>query len=124
MNSNLLKELLASRVNERHLSYREAAKEIGVSHTTVSRILNGESAGDIDTLVHICRWLEISPSKVLDSYNTNDVGLDAAITAIIQFTPEFKQVLEEAAARIERQELDPSFMKELVGYIRYRLSTQ
>lgn len=40
----------------KNIGTREVAKEIGVSHTTISRIMNGKST-DIKTAVKLFNWL-------------------------------------------------------------------
>jgi len=44
---------------------RDAAREIGVSAATLSRIENGKQP-DLATFEKLCRWLRISPSEFLD----------------------------------------------------------
>ena len=44
---------------------REAAREVGVSSATLSRIENGKQP-DLGTFEKLCRWLEISPTEFLD----------------------------------------------------------
>ncbi len=48
---------------------REIAKEMGVSHTTLSRIESGRQP-DLDTFSKICQWLEINPADILN-YNSS-----------------------------------------------------
>jgi len=43
---------------------REAAKEIGVSPATLSRMERGH-VPDLDTFGKVCRWLRIDPAEVL-----------------------------------------------------------
>src|SRR5712691_7006884 len=43
---------------------RETAREIGISHGTLSRLERGYLP-DLDTFKRICAWLEISPNDVL-----------------------------------------------------------
>jgi len=43
---------------------REAAKEIGVSPATLSRVERGHMP-DLETFGKICRWLNIDPGEVL-----------------------------------------------------------
>ena len=44
---------------------RAAAKEIGVSAATLSRVENGKQP-DLLTFEKLCRWLQMSPSEFLD----------------------------------------------------------
>lgn len=43
---------------------REVAKEIGISHATLSRVERG-LLPDLDTFGKICKWLDIDPGEVL-----------------------------------------------------------
>ena len=44
---------------------RAAAREVGVSAATLSRIENGKQP-DLGTFEKLCRWLEMSPTEFLD----------------------------------------------------------
>ncbi|MHB8562404.1 MAG: helix-turn-helix domain-containing protein [Acidiferrobacteraceae bacterium] len=49
---------------------RETAREIGISHATLSRVERGYLP-DLDTFSKICRWLDIDPGKVLGLRSTS-----------------------------------------------------
>lgn len=49
---------------------REIAKEIGVSHTTLSRIESGKQP-DLDTFSKICTWLDVNPADILNIKNSS-----------------------------------------------------
>jgi transcriptional regulator with XRE-family HTH domain len=49
-------QLLKIYCNFHNIHTRELAKEIGVSHTTISRIMNGQTA-DISTVIKLLTWL-------------------------------------------------------------------
>lgn len=53
---------LAEKRGERGI--RETAKEIGISHATLSRVERGYLP-DLDTFSKVCKWLEIDPGEVL-----------------------------------------------------------
>lgn len=65
MNSKLMREfnfqLLSEKVKSK-LNYgdsvRAIAPTIGVSHSTLSRIISGKSA-DMNTIVRVCDWLDL-----------------------------------------------------------------
>lgn len=44
---------------------REVAREIGISHATLSRVERGYLP-DLDTFGKICKWLKIDPGEVLE----------------------------------------------------------
>lgn len=57
---------LAQRIQEHRAGkgIREAAKEVGVSPATLSRVENGK-VPDLETFSRICQWLKEDPSKYL-----------------------------------------------------------
>ncbi len=52
---------------------REAAKEVGVSSATLSRVENGK-VPDLDTFGKICRWLGEDASVYLGTRTSNGAG--------------------------------------------------
>lgn len=46
------------------IGLRKAAQQIGITHTTLSRIESGKIP-DLKTFGLLCRWLEVDPSDVL-----------------------------------------------------------
>jgi len=120
MGKDLLVKMLDDKMRQRNLSLREAGKEIGVSHTTISRILQGQAA-DIDTLIDMCKWLGISPSEVLDSNVEGSRGLGSRIATILEANPKLALVFEEAIGRLEKGEITPQTIDDLIAYMSYRL---
>ena len=86
---------------------RNAAREIGVSPATLSRVENGKQP-DLTTFEKLCRWLEISPSEFL---NVGDPAVGpqppsfstatAHLRARQQITPELAQALGEMIIRAQ-----------------------
>lgn len=56
-NFHLLNEKVKSKLSYGD-SVRAIAPTIGISHSTLSRIINGKSA-DMNTVVRVCDWLEL-----------------------------------------------------------------
>ena len=120
---NLLQVLLQETINKRGLSIRKASRQIGMAHTTINRILGGESA-DIDTLVAICKWLEVQPSQLLDSHQEGSEGLGAKIAVVTEMYPQFKEAFANAMDRLERGEISSDVVADLIAYASYRLSME
>ena len=87
---------------------REAAKAVGVSSATLSRIENGKQP-DLGTFEKLCRWLEISPLEFLD---VGDAGGTAAepsyasmatvhLRAKREISPQLAQALGEMIMRAQ-----------------------
>ena len=87
---------------------RHAAKEVGISAATLSRIENGKQP-DLGTFEKLCRWLEISPSEFLDADRTGTAASEptspmiatAHLRAKRQITPELAQALGEMIVRAQ-----------------------
>lgn len=59
------KDLKTERIIEKELTVREAAKEIGVSASTISRIENGKTC-EIESFLKICEWMGMFPEDYID----------------------------------------------------------
>ena len=87
---------------------RQAAGEIGISAATLSRIENGKQP-DLGTFEKLCRWLEISPSEILDTGSTgtevstppSPTIATAHLRAKRQISPELAQALGEMIVRAQ-----------------------
>jgi transcriptional regulator with XRE-family HTH domain len=65
----MLPTLLKSALTARNISIREAAEQIGISHTTLIALINNNRNIDkcnIGTLKSVCAWLDVPVSIVLD----------------------------------------------------------
>ena|SRR3990167_1519676 len=76
---------------------REVAQEMGISHTTLSRIEGGKQP-DLDTFSKICKWLEVNPADILniDSSQT-EVKFNHSLS--VQFRAD-KSLSSETANRL------------------------
>jgi len=119
----MLVELLNAKMKEKDLSFRETAKQIGVSHTTIARILKGDQV-DMKTLVAIANWLDISPSIFLGTKGAAESTLSEKIASVLKSEPKLKGVFEETIIRIERGEASSQLITEIVAYAKFRLDME
>ncbi len=63
----LVRERLSSTRRERRLTLRQAAEQIGVSPTTLSRIERGAGRPDLPTLDALITWLDLDRASVFDA---------------------------------------------------------
>jgi transcriptional regulator with XRE-family HTH domain len=119
----VLSTLIQEKVRRENISIREAARRVGVSATTISRTMEGESV-DVETLIKICDWLGVSPSNVIDSYLPSTDGLGKSVAAILETNPKLAEVFGEAIQRIAMGELPPDTLRDIVAYARYRLDLE
>ncbi len=61
----MLDFILRQAMEQKEVSAREVARQTGVAHTTVIRILHRENV-DLDTIKKICAWLKIDPMYVVN----------------------------------------------------------
>lgn len=75
---------------------RAAAKEIGISAATLSRVENGHLP-DLQNFQLICQWLDIDPNKIL-GFASPGKSRDREIRASVHFRKEKTTSPETAAA--------------------------
>lgn len=119
MNGNLLQVLLKEQVAKQNLSVREAARQIGIAHTTLGHVLDG-GVYTVDTLVESCKWLGVSPGTILNSLGDGE-DTAAMITAVLEMKPELASVFAEAIDRIRKGELEPEALDDIIHYAGFRL---
>jgi len=115
-----LAKLLKERMDEEKLSVRAAAKLIGgVSHSTVARVINGETV-EVDTLIRICDFLKIPVAEVLD-LEEGPRELIGKIRKLVSFEPELGEVFKKIADGIIDEEIDREILSEVTAFASFRL---
>jgi transcriptional regulator with XRE-family HTH domain len=113
--------ILKEKMEEKGIGPRKFALQCGVSHTTIYRLLNGEPA-DVDTLVKICNYLEISPASALNSSSVGKDALAAQIALVLEKEPKLQQLFEEISQKIVKGEISDDVLGDIVAYASYKLS--
>ncbi|MGE5375918.1 MAG: helix-turn-helix domain-containing protein [Bacteroidota bacterium] len=116
----MLSTVLQSEMSRRNMSSHSVANEIGVSHTTVLRALNGDRI-DLDTVIKLANWLHIRPSELLNSMS--DTSLADQIAVLLSHSQELEEELRDAMERVQAGELDPAVVRDIVSYALYKLKT-
>lgn len=117
---NTLARLVQEKLNATGLSIRAAAREIGVSHTTLGRALSGEAV-DLPTVTSISQWLGVDTATLLNA-GAGDLAND--IAAFIELKPQLAPVFAEAIRRIEIGELDAEALNDVVRYVKFRFEVE
>jgi transcriptional regulator with XRE-family HTH domain len=102
-----LVRLIGARLAERGLSLRALARRAGVSHSTVSRLLRGQSRPTAGLLRALAPTLGVAPEQLLA-----EAGLPAAGGAVVE---------ESALSALRGMGVDPA-PPELVGRVREALA--
>ena len=116
---NKLSKMLSKRLSETNMSVRRAGLQIGVSHATVARAVNGETV-EVDTLVRIADFLGVSIISLLDETDTpDDVYERISVTFTIE--PELKTVLADIARNIKDEKIDHKILSDVAIYTLFQL---
>ena len=118
---NILQKLLKEHIDKDHLSMRAAAKQIGVAHTTLIRIVNGEAC-DMPTLQKLADWLEVSPSSLLDTIESDDIT--KVVASIISADPILAEAFILAGQHVIDGEMTPEELREIAIYAAWRFSVK
>ncbi len=116
----MLKEFLRDTMRQRNLSGRETARQIGVSHTTIRRMLIDEPI-DLDTAAKVTSWLGVSLAAVLEVDYEENLDMDIRILALLDRFPELRLLLEDLANAAMAGQLSVHLPREIANYGRFAL---
>ena len=117
----MLKILLDKKIKNEGMSVRSAAREIGVSHTTITRLLDGYEI-DLPTLKAVCTWLGVSPASALNSLADTSDEFAAKLALAIEAKPQLQSVFEEAIDKVIEGKIPVEVLNDLIAYASFRLS--
>lgn len=117
----MLAGILKDELSKRGLSTRDAARQIGVAHTTVARILNNVPV-DIGTLRKVCDYLGLQVSSVLNVEDKSPLGLASKIALVVEKQPELGKVFSDAVDAVVNGELTNDDLADIVGYAAYKIN--
>lgn len=88
------------------LGVRAAAKEIGISASTLSRVENGYLP-DLNNFRLICRWLDIDPNQILGFESTDNLNEEPTVASVHfkkkkTISPDTGKALAEMIIRVQR----------------------
>ena len=120
----MLQRVVQDEMARRDLSLRPAAKEIGIAHTTLLRVLNNEPV-DLNTLLKVSEWTGMSLTTILGMEETEDEkAIMATMTAIVEAEPELRQTFLQAHQALVDGEIDIEDLREIASYAAYKLSVK
>lgn len=121
----MLKRVLEERMRSGGLSARAVARETGLSHTTIIRILEGKNV-DLDVITTICNWLGISVNNVLASDQNLDERstLVADIAAVVEQEPGLAEVFKDAVEEIKNGTMEPNDLRDIISYAKFKIQSK
>ena len=120
--AEILARLIEERMAAAGMSLRQASREIGIAHTTLKRILDGEPY-DVATAQKIADWLGVPLSPLLDTRGTSQDKdtLAAKIAAVIETQPRLARVFGDAMDRVLKGEVSNEAFRDLAAYAAFKL---
>jgi len=114
----MLGKLVENRINERGVSVREAADELGVSHTTVRSVIAGKPT-KFDILQTIAEWLDIDFTTAMGMYDKDPIA--NKISALMKADPRLGKVLTEMIEDYEAGNLSKEDVDDIINYASFRM---
>lgn len=112
--------LVRQAIEKRGLSIRAAAREIGVAHTTLNRVIDGQDI-DVGTIVKVCDWLGVPVSTALNTFSSKET-LPEKLAVLIEAEPKLKEVFEQAMGDLENGSLSTNDLSDIVSYAAYKIN--
>jgi hypothetical protein len=113
--------IIEEKMSRRNLSTCTAARQIGVAHTTLERVLQGKPAG-LDTLVLTCDWLKVRVSTVLCFQQGGKDKLAYKISLLLEKYPDLARWFKKAANAVETGDIQVEVLREILGYTIFTLN--
>lgn len=118
----MLPSLLQNKIKSLGLSNRAAAREIGVAHTTLQRFLDG-MAFDMDTVLKICKYLEVSPDVALNSLPEKSQPMNDLVM-VLESEPELAKAFYSAISELKEKRLTKEDVIDIVEYVTFKIQTR
>ena len=117
----MLQQVLRDAVADRGISARQAAREIGVAHTTVIRILEGHNPSH-KSLQKVAEWLG-TPAEAFALVNREgDDGVAAQLLVFLKRNPEVGKAFRDVMDAFNNGSIEDDDVNEILKFIHYRLS--
>ena len=116
----MLRSLLAEKMRKEQLSARDAARQIGISHTTVNRVLDGDIP-NVENLVSISNWLGVSVATALGVETGTQDDVAARVALLIEAEPRLKQLFGAFVKDYRDGRLSSEDIEDIFAYAAYRI---
>lgn len=119
----ILARLVEEKMEKERLSLRGAAEQIGISHSTLGRVISLKQI-DLETLIGIGHWMDTPPEILLEAVGMKRNPLVAQLAAVLYQSPELANRLQSLVVGIEDGKIKPQVVRDALAYITFRLETQ
>jgi len=116
----MLSRLFKREIYRRHMSYRHAAKEIGISHTTAIRVRD-EANVDLSTIKKISKWLGTDCANMVPTKTAGDEKLYAGLLILLDRDPDVRKRFLELCDAVEAEEIPHDVIDEIVRYADFKI---
>jgi transcriptional regulator with XRE-family HTH domain len=117
----MLPVILKKELINRRLSIREAARQMGIAHTTLIRILQDEAV-DLSTLDRVGAWMQSPVSAIIDCRRRGFPNVLNALSLCLSQNPKLEKALYEMVAKVEDGLIDSGIIEDVMAYITFRVS--
>lgn len=115
----MLGKLLVEAIERRGISQREAARQIGISHTTLVMVKKGRPL-EVNTAYLICQWLGVPLTTAVEEVSDAD-RMMSRMTTLLKTAPELEQIFAIAAQEVEKGSLSPDDFKEIMAFAAFKI---
>jgi transcriptional regulator with XRE-family HTH domain len=123
----MLRTLLENEMERKNLTLREAAKEMGISHSTLIAAREGTRKLDIKTALAISNWLGMPLADLVggpEGISSDRTVTYQALAIVLEAVPDLEQVFIDAAKELEEGTLSLTDFKDIVEYAAYKIRTR
>jgi transcriptional regulator with XRE-family HTH domain len=121
---SMFRVILENELDRRGMSIREAAKEIGISHTTLIAAKDGTRSMDVSTALAIAKWVGVPLSTLVEEANPEESGKSGllyAVAMVLEAAPELEKTFRAAAEELAAGTLSLNDFKDLAEYAAYKI---
>ncbi len=121
---SMFRTILENELERRNMSIREAAREIGISHTTLIAARDGTRAIDVGTALAIAKWVGVPLSTLVEEANPEEFEKNKifqALQIVLEAAPELEQVFKQAANELAAGTLSLSDFRDITEYAAYKI---
>jgi len=120
----VLGTLLAEKQKQVGISTRKLGRSIGVAHTTIARILDGQAV-DLDTIEKVADYLQVNVVDLLNVGNRDKTeALGAQVALLCEMEPRLVKVFREAMHGVNKDKIPPEALRDIIRYAAFRINME